>query len=91
LNPEAIVNFTITEHALQEMRRRGISPDLVKSVLRSPQQRESVRTGRDVLQARVREQGKEYLIRVFIDIDRTPAEVVTAYKTSKIPKYWRHG
>jgi len=30
----------------------------------------------------------EYLVRVFVDIDRQPAEVVTAYRTSKIAKYW---
>jgi hypothetical protein len=27
--------------------------------------------------------------KVFVDIDREPAEVVTAYRTSKIAKYWR--
>jgi hypothetical protein len=30
-----------------------------------------------------------YLLRVFVDIDRRPAEVVTAYRTSRIEKYWR--
>jgi hypothetical protein len=29
-----------------------------------------------------------YLVRVFVDVDRDPAEVVTAYRTSKISKYW---
>ncbi len=32
---------------------------------------------------------RDYLVRVFIDIDRSPAEVVTVYRTSKIEKYWR--
>jgi hypothetical protein len=32
---------------------------------------------------------KDYLIRVFIDTDREPVEVVTAYRTTKIEKYWR--
>ena len=32
---------------------------------------------------------QEYLVRVFVDIDREPAEVVTVYRTSKIGKYWR--
>ena len=31
---------------------------------------------------------KQYLVRVFVDLDRHPAEVVTAYRTSKIEKYW---
>ena len=33
---------------------------------------------------------KDYVIRVIVDVDRTPNEVVTAYRTSKIDKYWRH-
>ena len=32
---------------------------------------------------------KRYLVRLFVDVDRAPAEVVTAYRTSKIEKYWR--
>jgi hypothetical protein len=44
-----------------------------------------------VLQSRLvdADAGTEYLVRVFVDIDRRPAEVVTAYRTSKIAKYWR--
>jgi hypothetical protein len=30
-----------------------------------------------------------YLIRVIVDVDRKPAEVVTVYRTSKISKYWK--
>jgi hypothetical protein len=30
-----------------------------------------------------------YLVRVFVDVDREPPEVVTAYRTSKLAKYWR--
>jgi len=30
-----------------------------------------------------------YLLRVFVDVDRVPPEVVTVYRTSKLPKYWR--
>ena len=32
---------------------------------------------------------REYLVRVFVDLDRDPPEVVTVYRTSKIDKYWR--
>jgi len=32
---------------------------------------------------------KNYLLRVVVDIDREPPEVVTVYRTSKIAKYWR--
>ena len=52
-------------------------------------QRHAARPGRDVLQSRVTMGGRKYLIRVFVDWDRKPAEVVTVYRTSKIGKYWR--
>jgi hypothetical protein len=42
-----------------------------------------------VLQSRFVIRGKPYLVRVFVDIDRVPAEVVTAYLTSRVAKYWR--
>jgi hypothetical protein len=48
-----------------------------------------VRPGRDVLQSRIAFPGKTYPLRVFVDIDRDPAEVVTVYRTSPIAKYWR--
>ena len=49
----------------------------------------TVRPGREVLQSRIEFKGRIYLVRVFVDIDRVPLEVVTAYRTSRIEKYWR--
>jgi len=80
----------MTSHAIDELRRRDISVELVESVLRQPEQRILVRAGRTVVQSRVVIDGRAYLLRVFVDVDREPAEVVTAYRTSKIDKYWRN-
>jgi hypothetical protein len=81
--------YVITPHAIQEMQRRGIDEATVRRVLAEPEQRETVRQGRDVLQSRIEVEAKTYLVRIFVDVDRRPAEVVTAYRTSKIDKYWR--
>lgn len=89
--PEPIAEFIFTPHAETEMRRRGIPEVVVRQVLASPGQRLAVRPGRDVLQSKFEMEGKWYLIRVFVDIDRQPAEVVTAYRTSKLDKYWSAG
>ena len=87
---EPITEYVITEHAILEMNRRGISQSIVGQVLTAPEQRHDVRMGRDVLQSRiVLPNDKIYLVRVFVDVDRRPAEVVTVYRTSKIDKYWR--
>lgn len=91
MKPEPISGFVLTAHAVFEMERRGVSEELVRGVLAAPEQRLPVRPGRDVLQSRVSlgVPGRTYLVRVFVDVDRAPAEVVTAYRTSKIAKYWR--
>lgn len=87
LNP--IHDYVVTEHAHFEMQRRSISEDQIDAVLKSPQQSVELRKGRWVLQSKFTQSQRQFLIRVFVDVDRAPAEVVTAYKTSKIEKYWR--
>ena len=71
------------------MRRRQIPLSLVNEVLAGPEQRLAVRPGRHVLQSTVAIGGKRYLVRVFVDVDRSPATVVTVYRTSNVTKYWR--
>ena len=86
---EPITNYIVTDHAAIELARRDLSGETIDGVLKRPEQQLEVRPGRVVLQSRVQESGSEYLVRVFVDIDRNPAEVVTAYRTSKVLKYWR--
>lgn len=91
MNPEAVGDYLITAHAAFEMQRRDLSEAIVHSILAAPEQRLPVRPGRVVLQSRITmgSPASSYLVRVFVDVDRRPAEVVTAYRTSKIAKYWR--
>lgn len=87
----SITNYRLTDHAQDEMIRRQITEADVAKVLAAPEQTALVRKGREVYQSRI-ESGhplRTYVLRVFVDIDRTPPEVVTAYRTSKIAKYWR--
>jgi hypothetical protein len=69
------------------MSRRGISEGEVNAVVEAPGQVVEVRKGRCVYQSRI-ESG--WILRVFVDVDRDPAEIVTAYRSSKIAKYWRN-
>ena len=89
MTTEPIRESLITDHAAIEMERRGISSEQVRRILEKPEQRMKVREGRDVLHSRVKMEDGLYLIRVFVDVNRTPAEVVTVYRTNKIEKYWR--
>jgi hypothetical protein len=73
------------------MERRGISEEEIARVLSTPEQSDLVRPGRVVYQSRLEfeEPGKIHLLRVFVDVDRQPAEIVTAYRSSKVEKYWK--
>jgi hypothetical protein len=86
-----ITEYILTGHALFEMQRRHIAEAEIDRVLSAPEQTESVRPGRVVYQSRldVGEPARIFLLRVFVDVDRDPPEVVTAYRTSKLEKYWR--
>ena len=88
---DPITEFVFNPHALFEMAPRSLSEETICSILLSPEQRFEVRPGRDVLQSRVSLDNptRQYLVRVFVDLNRRPAEVVTAYRRTKISKYWR--
>ncbi len=81
-----ILDFVLTPHASFELRRRGLDETMIRQVLAHPEQRIAVRTGREVVHSKVELVGRRYLVRVFVDVDRSPAEVVTAYRASKIDK-----
>lgn len=73
------------------MERRGILDGVVRQVLESPEQLFQTRKGRVVLHSRVHLEAPATmsLVRVVVDADRRPAEVVTVYRTTKLSKYWR--
>ena len=82
-NAFASQQFIFTEHALEQMAKRQISETDILQVLRAPETILPIREGRIVAQSLV----AGYLVRVFVDVDRSPFEVVTAYRTSKIERY----
>jgi hypothetical protein len=86
-----IQEYRLTDHARFEMERRQIAEPEVAGVLATPGQVQSIREGREVYQTLIEmgEPPKSYLLRVFVDVDREPPEVVTVYRTSKVEKYWR--
>ncbi|TAJ27442.1 MAG: DUF4258 domain-containing protein [Nitrospirae bacterium] len=91
MKPHPITDYIFSDHAKLEIMRRGLSQETVRAILLAPEQQFEARPGRVALQSRVSDgrAKKRFLIRVFVDVDRPPAEVVTAYRTSRIAKYWR--
>jgi hypothetical protein len=78
-----------SDHALQEMSRRKIEKELVLQIITNPDTAREVRPGRMVYQKTLIAQPhqKPLLYRLFVDIDRSPAVIVTVYATSKFAKY----
>lgn len=91
MKPAPLTDYIITTHAKSEMKRRGLGENTIHAILTAPEQWLEVRPGRVLLQSRLSMEApkKTYLVRVFVDVDRHPAEVVTVYRTTKISKYWR--
>jgi hypothetical protein len=86
-----IGDYVFSPHARFEIARRGLSEEIVRAVVQSPGQHFEIRSGRVVYQSIVEgpDDGRLRLVRVFVDVDRVPAEIVTAYHTSRIGRYWR--
>jgi hypothetical protein len=84
------LNFRLTPHAQKEAERRAIPRHLLEAVLNSPQQVVQAAQGRKTYQSQLDYGGgRIYLVRVIVDESTTPPSVITAYRTSKITKYWR--
>ena len=77
-------------HALENMADRGIARAEAVAVVNRPGQVLDHDRGRRVFQARESGPGgKMILLRVIVDTRTLPWTVLTAYRTSKVSKYWR--
>ncbi len=82
------MDHLFSQHALKQMDLRGIPMENVESIIARPDQKLE-HDNLMVLQSIVRDINEQrFLIRVFLNINKTPALVVTVYKTSKIEKYY---
>lgn len=81
------MSFDLSAHAREQMKLRGIEEDIVWQILTAPGQ-VIVAGDKTVYQSVVNETGKQYLVRVIVNNKKAPNLVITAYKTSKIRKYY---
>jgi hypothetical protein len=82
------MRYRLSRHASEEIRRRCISAKQVDLVMNEPEQIVPEQ-GRMVYQSRIDFGGRIFLVRVVVVDTIDPAVVVTAYRTSKVAKYWR--
>jgi len=73
-----------TKHALERMRIRGITKEEIIDTVNNPDKKINDSYGNII----VHKVEKKYLLRVFYYIEENSKIVITAYKTSKIDKYF---
>jgi hypothetical protein len=84
-----MMQFRISDHALDEIERRQISRILLEGVLQAPEQIVPALGIRRAYQSRIEtDTGRPMLLRAIVDESENPPVVITAYRTSKIDKYW---
>ncbi len=81
----------LSTHARRQAAQRNIADGVILEIARSPEQVVPLDASREVRQSRRVDPatGRGYLIRVFVDVGRDADLVVTAYRTTKVGKYWR--
>lgn len=81
------MNYIFSQHALEQMKERGISKETVENILTKPDQ---ITAYEDLTIFQRLEKGdiSVFLIRVFVNMGKSPNVIVTVYKTSKIYKYY---
>ena len=79
--------FIYSIHAIEQMELRGLNKSIVDDVLKSPGRIIMETSGVNIYQKIVLEIDKPYLYRVFVNTEKNPPLVITAYKTSKTDRY----
>lgn len=80
------MDIILSRHAKEQLQLRGISEEIVWQIL-SENKLYAREDNLSVYHGFISENGKSYLIRIFINELVSPNLIVTVYKTSKIKKY----
>src|SRR5437667_10113067 len=80
-----IAKWVLTPYASRKLEYRAIGLDIVRRVVEARGHQEGAGRGRARVQRKAfrSNAAQEYLVRVFVDVDRQTAEVVTVYRTSR--------
>lgn len=80
--------FELSLYAIEQMKIRGVQKEIIFEVLENPDKIYFENEGQLIYQKVVLFDGlKQFLVRVFVNSDKTPNLVKTVYRTSKLSKY----
>ena len=79
-----------SKHASEQLIRRSLNRNIVEAVVLNPQQilEDENDTDITIYQSIIKEEGKLFLYRVFVNTQLLPNVIVTLYRTTKIEKYY---
>ena len=85
------MSFVFSNHALEQMRRRGIKQEDVEVAMLQPDQKliDTDNPNITIYQSLLNESGQVFLLRIFVNTAKGPNVIVTLYRTSKIQKYYQ--
>ncbi len=81
------MKYELSKHAVDQMKKRDISRNIVNEVFKNTDDIVKHDSCLTVYQKVIEEKENKYLYRIFVNICKRPALIVTVYKTSKIKKY----
>ena len=80
--------FLLSAYAIEQIDNRGLLKDIVFDTLANPDKIENEGEGQLIYQKMISSEGTDdYLVRVFVNSNKIPNLVKTAYRTSKFSKY----
>lgn len=81
------MEFVLSKHATDQFKIRQIDFTLVDEVMNTPDIIIAEEPCKQIFQKIIKVNGKNYLYRIFVNVCKTPALIITGYRTSKIEKY----
>lgn len=84
------MRIQFSNHALERMRSRNLTTDQIKEAIKNPDEQFHNQIGTVIHKIQNDDESQEkYLLRVFYREDESKIVIISAYKTSKIKKYWK--
>lgn len=78
--------YHFSNHSIEQLVKRNISQEVVLWVIANASEK-VIENYVTIYQNLVEENNIKYLLRVFVNENKIPPTIITAYKTSKLKKY----
>ncbi len=83
------MEYVLSPHAQDQIKKRKLSESLVQQVLLNPQQIIPAKRGRMAYQSIITRGNKQFVLRVFVIELTRPAIVVSVYYSDRVGRYWQ--